>query len=226
VAELSAACRAVDEDLSALLDAELSPQREAEVRAHLEACDRCTRRLEQLCDVDLTLASLPAPELPADLEARLMQRLAGPAPRPTRARGPRRVPPRLRRAWGLGAAGAAAAAGLAAYLLLRVPDPPAPEPLAQRPEAPPAGAESPPALAQQAAPGDGAPPVPGSAAAEAAPRVAVEPEPLAPEASLEGLEDEELALLLELDAVEDLDVIANLELLERFLTLEPREGSG
>ncbi|MBW1688287.1 MAG: hypothetical protein JRS35_24885 [Deltaproteobacteria bacterium] len=43
---------------------------------------------------------------------------------------------------------------------------------------------------------------------------------------LEDLSEEDLALLLVLDAVEDLDVIANLELLENLRELEGMEGAG
>ena len=44
------------------------------------------------------------------------------------------------------------------------------------------------------------------------------------EAELAALPEEELAVLMELDTIEDYDVIANLELLERFLDFE--EGAG
>jgi anti-sigma factor RsiW len=179
MAELPSGCRSIDADLSALIDEELAPRREAELRAHLEGCARCTRSLEELCNADLALASLRAPEPSADLRARLERRLAE-AARP-RSGAP---PPRPRR-WLARPALAAAAAALVLmlYATLR----------------------------------SGAPPGP---VAEPAPRVAVA------EPALANLSDEELALLLDLDAVADLDVIANLDLVESFLDLEGREGAG
>jgi hypothetical protein len=47
-----------------------------------------------------------------------------------------------------------------------------------------------------------------------------------PAPALEDLSEEDLALLLVLDAVEDLDVIANLELLEDLIVLEAMEDAG
>ena len=57
MSEIPATCLAYDEELSALIDGELSVEREAEVRAHLDACARCRSQVEELCNVDLTLAS-------------------------------------------------------------------------------------------------------------------------------------------------------------------------
>ncbi|MDJ0852970.1 MAG: zf-HC2 domain-containing protein, partial [Myxococcota bacterium] len=74
--DVPASCLPFDEDLSALVDDELGAEREAEVREHLAGCPRCAQRLEALCDVDLTLASLPAPEVSGDLRARLAARIA------------------------------------------------------------------------------------------------------------------------------------------------------
>ena len=106
MSETAAACLAIEEDLSALIDEELAPEREAELREHLGTCDRCARRLEELCNVDLVLASLPAPEVRSNLRAQLAQRLAeherGEAA-PARAEGRPRRPPRRAHAAGSGA---------------------------------------------------------------------------------------------------------------------------
>jgi hypothetical protein len=261
VSETAAACLAIEEDLSALIDEELAPEREAELRAHLETCDRCARRLEELCNVDLVLASLPAPEVASDLRPQLAQRIAEherrealsavPARREER---PRQAPPPRARRW-LGRrvaalAALAAAALLAIFATLRSGEAPAPDvPQIARPapqalpaQGPEPGAEQrgEPLLAEQRsmepvpALVEPAPPTQPEAARvelaelppparEAAP-VEIAEAPLA--VGLEDLSEEDLALLLVLDAVEDLDVIANLELLENLRELEGMEGAG
>ncbi len=76
MSEIPATCLAYDEELSALIDGELSVEREAEVRAHLDACVRCRSRVEELCNVDLTLASAELPAVPGELRQRLAARIA------------------------------------------------------------------------------------------------------------------------------------------------------
>jgi len=210
-------CAPFEADLSALVDGELDPGREAEVREHLSGCAACRERLEALCDVDLALASIAVPPVPAGLRERLGERIARDAaapdgrdasrPAPVRPRAPRR--PR-RRLWrpALGAALAAAAA-LALYLALggldsfRPLQKPAPEPpvAVTVPERAPAGGE----IAQ-------APAVPPPEAA----RQEVEPaaDPLA------NASEDDLAGILDLETVEDLDLIANLDFLERWVALQ------
>lgn len=51
-------CEAWVEDLSALIDGELSAEREAEVRAHVDSCESCRARVGALCQVGLALAEL------------------------------------------------------------------------------------------------------------------------------------------------------------------------
>jgi len=259
VSETAAACLAIEEDLSALIDEELAPEREAELRAHLETCDRCARRLEELCNVDLVLASLPAPEVASDLRPQLAQRIAEhersealPAGSVRREDRPRQAPPPRARRW-LGRrvaalAALAAAALLAVFVTLRsgeAPEPdapqiarPAPQALpAQRPEpgveqrgepllAGPPSPEPEPALVESALPTQ-----PEAAQVELAEAPAREAAPVEiaeapPAVGLEDLSEEDLALLLMLDAVEDLDVIANLELLEDLRELEELGGAG
>lgn len=255
MSDVPASCLAWDEDLSALIDEELPADREAELRPHLDACARCARRLEQLCNVDLALAGLDAPEAPSDLPARLAARIAAEAERPSLAAlpaaptaRPRTAPPAPRTRWTaarLAALGAAAAALLlAVWVALRSDAPLQPEPplarVAPAPEAapeapvlersaPPLEAELPaPQIAQQA---PAAPPAPSPAREIASPELAFDPEPPVEMAEvglpeLADLEEEDVALLVELEAVEDFDVIANLELLERFLDAEAAGGAG
>lgn len=245
----AAACLAIEEDLSALIDEELAPEREAELRAHLETCDRCARRLEELCNVDLVLASLPAPEVGSDLRAQLEQRIAehersealpaGSARREGRQR--QAPPPRARRWLGRRAAALAAVAAavlLAVFVTLRsgeAPEPDAPQIARPAPQTLPAQGPEPgveqrgePLLAEQPSP-EPEPALPAQAEAapvELAKVPAPEAAPAPPAVGLEELSEEDLALLLVLDAVEDLDVIANLELLEDLRELEGMEGAG
>ncbi len=257
MSDVPASCQPFDEDLSALVDEELGPEREAEVRAHLAGCSRCAQRLEALCDVDLTLAGLPAPEVPGDLRARLAARIAAEpariaaepeAPRAAAPPPPRRAPPPRRRSRSaLWMTAAAAALALAVWVAVRSEPGVAPQaPLARTPapapEAVPTPVPDPPALLVAVEEPPEAPAGPEEPAPAPTP-VAVEqptPAPAPPEPALEAplqvaeaglpeladLEEADVALLLELDAVQDLEVIANLDLLERFLALEERRGAG
>ena len=204
MSEIPATCLAYDEELSALIDGELSVEREAEVRAHIDACARCRSQVEELCNVDLTLASAELPVVPAELRQRLAARIARDVAEDRAL--PRRAPPRLAAA----AAGLAVAAALALalYATLRpapTPDVPA---LIAGPEPRPEAVETPLAVVPETAPLE----------------VAVEPLPKLGEAELDALPEEELAVLMELDTIQDYDVIANLDLLERFLDLEVGAG--
>ena len=76
MSESETACATVAEDLSALLDGELAEEREVAVRAHLESCPNCTDRVAALRRVDPALAAAPAPEVPADLRARVDARVS------------------------------------------------------------------------------------------------------------------------------------------------------
>jgi mycothiol system anti-sigma-R factor len=177
------ACEAYDEELSALLDGELSEERETEVRTHTASCPHCTRRLDALRGVDRLLASAPAPPVPHDLRARLDARIAAEA----RRRPPRARPPRLRRLGrsALGFAAAAAAAVLALYLGVRTGETPLE---------------------------DGAP----------APQIARTAPPAA--IDLDVVPADELAMVLEIETIEDLDVIANLDLLVQLVAVEAGAG--
>ena len=43
-------CKRCAEDLTAYLDGELSPRRSAEIRAHLDACNNCSKEMQDLAD--------------------------------------------------------------------------------------------------------------------------------------------------------------------------------
>ena len=203
--ELAAICRGIDEDLSALIDAELAPEREAEMRAHLDDCDRCAQRLQDLCNVDLALTNLAAPMVAADLGQRLAARIASDpgeefepvpdvaSPKRTRTATPRQPQRWLRRR--LTSVAVVAATVLLAIVVVN----------RQSSEVDPDESR----LART--PRSTAPDV---MLTEAATHMA----------DFGSLPDEDLAVLFELDTVEDLDVIANLELLEQLVAMEALEG--
>jgi hypothetical protein len=225
----SAACVGYSEDLSALLDGELPPERETALRAHVEGCAACARRLAELGRVDLALSSTPLPAVPAQLRARLEQRIAAdaaPAERASRG-GPGRAAPPRRRLY-VPAAGLAAAAAAALYLVLRPDEPslpgagPAQPPVAVIEPVAPAPAPAPPAERSEIArelPAPSPPKAPPAAEPTApVPRGAPAGQLAERDPSEQDLE--ELGLVLELDTLQDLEVIANLDLLERLVALE------
>jgi anti-sigma factor RsiW len=223
VAEIAAACRAFDEDLSALLDGELGAERRAELEAHVAGCPGCASRLEALRAVDRALAALPAPSVAPDLGVRLRRRLQH-----ERFAGWHRARfRRVSRSALILPPAAAAAAGLVLYLVLSPPGevdgpvapvpvakaPAAPVPVAKAPAAPVPVAKAPAAPVREPARREAEAPAPE-------PQVARQVEPAPVEAELESLDTEALAVVLELETIEDLPVIANLEVLERLLREE------
>jgi hypothetical protein len=240
------ACAAWDEDLSALLDGELAPEREAEVRAHVEGCAGCSARLGALGRVDALLAAAPLPAVRETLRQATLARAAevpsrgaevasrGGAPPAGRRRGAARgLPPTRRRSLRAPAIGVAlaAAAGLVLYLLGRpapelAPASPTPPPIAESParRLPPEGIgdERPPILIVEPLPPPALPPPPDPEIPEFVPELEA-PEPLL--ADLETESPEDLAVVLSgAERPDDFDVIANLEILERLLALEGGRG--
>jgi hypothetical protein len=222
-------CAARDEDLSALVDGELSPGREAEVRAHLEGCDRCRARMASFARVDDWLRAAPLPEVPPALRDAVLRAPEAARKAPSRRR--RRLSPAL-------GALAAAAAALALYLALRGqdaappgvpgpsvarrPTPPAPQ-VPQEPAAP-EREEPPPTLIAEPLLPPALPPPPVPEIPVFVPELEPPGEVLA-ELELEEEPPEDLAAaLLGVERPEDVDVIANLEILEQLLALG--EGRG
>jgi len=192
-------CAAFDADLSALLDGALARPREAELRAHVAGCARCSERLARLARVDEALRSLPAGEVPADLAGRLRARIAAEGRgRSSASRGPspsRRTPSRRRRWIPLAAGAIAAAAALALYLVVSRPRTAKEEPTLAEGEKP--------VLESEIAKRESVP----------------EPSPAELEA-IQAASDEELALALDLDTLADLDVIERLDVLEQLAALD------
>lgn len=79
-------CADYEFDLVELSERALAPERAALVHEHVAHCVRCRAYLAELSALDDTLAStLPAPELSADFDARLAQRIAALQRSPDRA---------------------------------------------------------------------------------------------------------------------------------------------
>jgi hypothetical protein len=246
-------CQPYDEDLSALLDGELSGGRAAALRAHSDACPRCTAQLAALRRANERVVSalrVPLTEEDAQIarvEAQLRTRLAGVGPLEGTRRGALRpAPPRLRKrgrwivAAGLGLA-AAAALALALLYEARAPmqfTPVPPPPIAQTP--PPAPPPTPPPQAEppKAA---GAPqsvaelPVTKSVPVRPRPPAPPAPQPeqsthplpsAPPEMDLASADEEDIELASRLDMLEDFEVIQKLDLLERLRKAEEGAGSG
>lgn len=116
----------LDEELSALVDGELAPERAAELTARAEHEPRLRERIAAFERVDAALRAIPEPALSPRLEAGLRDRIARAEREPEAGRAAPRRPGRLRRlAVGTGLA---AAAALALAVLLELHPPVVPEP--------------------------------------------------------------------------------------------------
>lgn len=209
-------CGSYDADYSALLDGELAPEREAELRAHVDRCARCQARLEALRRVDASLAALPTPPVANDLRARLQARID--AERSPVAAPPGRVAPRRPRRWQSApaiSAAVAAAAAIALYLALSPGEDSSPSGAAPEAQIARAPASEPEELGPLREPLEITETLPPATHPD-------EPEPAIADLDAEPVED--VAVALELDFMQDLDVIANLELLEALVAME--EGTG
>ncbi len=246
-------CLPYDEDLSALLDGELSPARAAQVSAHCASCPRCTAQLAELRRANervLSALCVPVPGESARIarvEAQLRVRLAQESQtsveslRQSRSQAPPRRRSNAR--WILGAAtalAAAAALGLALLFQARTPVRPIPlpqPPIAQNPPPlpPPAPApqQEPPAVPRQPEAVAELPVVKPTPArrlpASPAPQHEQVSPPLpsaAPEIDLASADEEDVELAQRLDMLEDFEVIQKLDLLERLQKAEDGAGSG
>jgi anti-sigma factor RsiW len=246
-------CLPYDEDLSALLDGELSSARAAQLRAHCASCPRCTAQLAELRRANervLSALRVPVPGEGARIarvEAQLRLRLAQESQTGVESRRQSRTqaPPSRRRnaRWIVVAAtglAAAAALGLALLFQARTPvrlapspqppiaqnPPPVPPPAPALQEEPPAATRLPEAVAEL--PVVKPAPVRRPAAPPAPQHEQVTP-PLpsaAPEIDLASADEEDIELAQRLDMLEDFEVIQKLDLLERLQKAEDGAGSG
>ena len=218
----------LDEALSALHDAELSEEQAAALRARVDAEPALARRLDRFDAVDRRLRAHAAPEVSGDLFARLQRRIEKDR---SGSHGSARLRTPARRLLGarLGLAGGlAAAAALTLYLAL-----------GSGPGNDPAR-EAMPGLVKSAIAPEGSPP--SSAETVVAEREAVA-RPLLPEAvaSAPGIaalrvpaldaewaaaSDEEVAIAMQYQVLEDLELIRDLEILELLAALEEGGSRG
>lgn len=186
--------RELDQELSALIDGELPPARAREVREEVEADPALSERLAGFESVGELLQSLPRPELPNDLRARLQERIdqveSSPSPSPASLE-PRRPGPSR---WRFGAPLVAAlASGLMAVWLGR----PQPETEVERSD---------------------------FTLSDANDRDLAASDSLDAGPAIENASDEELAIAFELETLRELDVIWELDLLEALLAMENAAG--
>lgn len=206
-------CHGYADDWSAYLDEELPAERMAELAAHLARCEACRRQVSALGNANEALLTDLAPaEVPADLRARLQDRID--ADQVTSLGEARR----RRSLTGPLAGLLAAAAAIAIYLAVGGESPVTPGQAPQQvvvdePETRTAPLEEtlPPILPVDETPGQIALATPA-------------PAPGTSDALFDDASAEELAVALELHTIEDLDVIANLELIEALLLLEGGTG--
>jgi anti-sigma factor (TIGR02949 family) len=246
VPDFPRACTSYEEHLSALIDGELTVELELAVRSHVDSCPHCSAHCDALRRVDGLLVEVPAREVPADLRQRLAARIEADREAPElhsyagarKAEGRAASPPeRVRRAqsyrWAQPVAvfaAAAAAAALVLYWTVRSGEPSLPD----APVAPPVARTDPePALPTTPEPIPA--PTPAPTPAPVVPReetIVAETPPsqealvaeTPPEVDLDSIDEDELALALEIEMLEDLDVIANLDLLTRLVELEEEAG--
>jgi anti-sigma factor RsiW len=208
MAIVSEPCLSYGEDLSALLDGELDSAREAELRAHLAACEACRTHLASLASVNDGLRALAGRPVPGNLEAQLFARIARERGNGAAALSRRRSLRGRRLGATFAVAALAAAAALALYLgVVRNPTPVEPGPAIAQQPAPPLPEPTP-----------VAPRVQEPAASQLAESAPAPQDGMDTEPDLEAASDEDLAVATELetlDELDDLDVIANLEVLER-----------
>lgn len=246
-------CLPYDEDLSALLDGELPSSRAAALRAHCDACPRCSAQLVELRRVNERVLSALRSPLPAEdtriarVEARLRARLAqdGPLGAERRRQGRTPAPPgrQRHRRWivaaGIGLA-AAAALGLALLLQPRTPARLAPwpaPPIAQTLPLPPVAPAPKPELPAATPAPEAVAELPAVKPAPVRPRPQAPPAPqperltpplpsAEPEIDLAAADEEDIELASRLDTLEDFEVIQKLDLLERLRKAEDGAGSG
>ena len=191
---------AEDEELSALLDGELAPDRATELRARMAEEPALSERFARMAEIDQALRGLSRPALSPE---RLEQLRTGVLERGARRSGGARS----RHSWRWIPAAAALAAGLALYLAMGG-DPSTEEPL------PTPRGDGSRQIAETAIRSEPSEPTAAEATgAEARPE----------DVQLASLSEEELAIGLAYETLTDLEVIENLELLELMAALDMQE---
>jgi anti-sigma factor RsiW len=109
----------LDEELSAFLDDELSPEERARVTAHLEACGECKTLLQRLERTSAFVRDLPIPKAPPGVTDAAM-RLVMARNRPSSPSWFAQISEALTSKFGLGMVTGLAAAGLALFVSLQI----------------------------------------------------------------------------------------------------------
>jgi hypothetical protein len=219
----------LDRDLSALLDGELSPDRERQLREEIEASPRLRERLAQFENVDEHLRALPQTPMPAELGARLRERIGSGADsqpreleRPTTSNVRSIVRSNAR--WGVPLAAALAAGLVAVWMLGRVSDSDESDQPEQLQAQHPPMDERPQPSIQPSIQEQGEQLQAENQVNPLRPKAVDGP---AAEVEAGDSSDEELAIGLDLETLRDLDLIQELDLLEALLAMETtREGPG
>jgi anti-sigma factor RsiW len=213
----------IDQELSALIDGELTAERAAELNARVASDPELKARLSTLEAVNESLRSLTPPAMPADLRARLQTRIEGDPEATTQP-----ISSETSMGWGKPLAAALAAGLIAAWLLLP----------ASSPDVAQVAIESPAERVSETITEENTEPVTEVAENNTVhdagvDRVVVNSDNTTKtnidaiddiEPMLEEASDHELAIAFELEALRDLDVIQDLDLLEALLAMEDAEA--
>ncbi len=213
----------IDQELSALIDGELTAERAAELNARVASDPELKARLSTLEAVNESLRSLTPPAMPADLRARLQTRIEGDPEATTQP-----ISSETSMGWGKPLAAALAAGFIAAWLLLP----------ASSPDVAQVAIETPAERVSETITEENTEPVTEVAENNTVhdagvDRVVVNSDNTIKtnidaiddiEPMLEEASDHELAIAFELEALRDLDVIQDLDLLEALLAMEDAEA--
>lgn len=213
----------IDQELSALIDGELTAERAAELNARVASDPELKARLSTLEAVNESLRSLTPPAMPADLRARLQTRIEGDPEATTQP-----ISSETSMGWGKPLAAALAAGLIAAWLLLP----------ASNPDVTQVAIETPAERVSETITEENTEPVTEVAENNTVhdagvDRVVVNSDNTTKtnidaiddiEPMLEEASDHELAIAFELEALRDLDVIQDLDLLEALLAMEDAEA--
>lgn len=215
----------IDQELSALIDGELTAERAAELNARVASDPELKARLSTLEAVNESLRSLTPPAMPADLRARLQTRIEGDPEATTQP-----ISSETSMGWGKPLAAALAAGLIAAWLLLP----------ASSPDVAQVAIETPAERVSETITEENTEPVTEVAENNTVhdagvDRVVVNSDNTTKtttnidaiddiEPMLEEASDHELAIAFELEALRDLDVIQDLDLLEALLAMEDAEA--
>jgi negative regulator of sigma E activity len=227
----------IDQELSALIDGELTAERAAALNARVASDPELKARLSTLEAVNESLRSLTSSAMPADLRARLQRRIEGGPEAATQS-----IDSETSMEWGKPLAAALAAGLIAAWLLFPASNPEGVQVALETPAArvsetiTEATTETVTDVAENDTVHDAGVDRVGvnsdttnniatNTQTNTATNIATNIDAIDDiEPMLEGASDGELAIAFELEALRDLDVIQDLDLLEALLAMEDAEA--